>query len=77
MIIFSKKFKPKKLTDEQVIDIMTDKTASAKELAERHGINLGQIYKMHKGLIWKHITCDPKYKPRNFIQEKQIGRAHV
>ena len=54
-----------------VIDIMTDKTASAKELAERHGINLGQIYKMHKGLIWKHITCDPKYTPRNFIQEKR------
>lgn len=60
----------KKLTDAAVIDIMTDRTSSAKELAARHGVNSTQIYQIHKGNLWKHISLDPKYTPRDFKAER-------
>ena len=59
----------KKLTDAAVIDIMTDKTSTAKEMAARYGIDSTQIYQIHKGKLWKHISLDPKYTPRNFKAE--------
>mgnify|MGYP006275123679 CR=1 FL=1 len=61
----------KKLTEAAVIDIMTDKVSSAKKLAERYGVSTHIIYKIHKGEAWKHISCDPQYTRRNFLQEKR------
>ncbi len=61
----------KKLTDAAVIDIMTDKVSTPKELAARHNVATTQIYDIHKGKTWKHISLDPKYIPRNFKQERR------
>ena len=63
----------KKLTEAAVIDIMTDHKASAKELAARHGVALTQIYEIHKGKIWKHVTCN--YTPRKF--DGQVRKLNV
>lgn len=70
-----RKFEPvkrkvnKKLTDEQVIEIITDKVSSPAEMAKRYNVSKYIIYSIHKRLLWKHITCDPQYTPRNFLAE--------
>lgn len=70
----NKKF-AKKLTEAAVIDIMTDRVSTAKELAARYGINPTQIYAIHKGRLWKKISCDPKYTPRIFNPRKLTAEA--
>lgn len=72
MIYKTKRNSAKKLTEEAVIDIMTDKVSSAKQIAARHGVNPTQIYDIHKGKTWKHISLDPQYTPRNFKAERLI-----
>jgi DNA-binding Xre family transcriptional regulator len=61
----------KKLSDPAVIDIMTDKVSSAQQLADKYGINVSQIYHIHAGHLWKHISCDPQYTRRNFKNESR------
>lgn len=65
------KHRGKKLTDEAVIEIMLDKVSSAKEMAAKHGVGKTQIYAIHQGLMWKHISCDPQYTRRDFKQERK------
>ena len=61
----------KKLTDASVIDILTDTSSTAKELAERHGVARMQIYDIHNGKIWKKVSCN--YKLRTFEQAKKLN----
>ncbi len=71
MITKSPNFRNLKLTEEAVIDIITDTTATADELAARYGIQRQTVYNICNGKKWKHITLDPKYTPRNFKLERK------
>lgn len=62
-----KKNSAKKLTEQAVIDILTDTKASAKELAARHNVNVCQIYQIHKGKTWRHVS--KHYTLRNLRDE--------
>ena len=54
-----------RLSDEDVIDVMTDKKASIKYLCKKYKIHHKTVYKLRKGERHKHITLDPRYKWSN------------
>ena len=62
------------LTDEQVIEIITDHTSTVPEIAAKYNITTNKVYALYGGKIYKWITRDPQYKKRTFKQWSKIPR---
>lgn len=58
-----------KLTEDQVLNILQS-DASSSELARKYGVDSALIYRIKKGLAWKHIT-NPDLAARLKAGEKQ------
>jgi hypothetical protein len=61
-----------KLTESNVLDIFHDKQKTASQLASEYDVDPALIWRIKKGIIWKHLT-NPEY--RKFLDDGRLADA--
>lgn len=66
-----------KLTDEQVLEILNDKTHTTRQLSKKYGVSNSVISMIHTGKLWTHVPRPDGHVPRGRPLGEKSGRSKL